>query len=124
MKISKLNDDFFLDFISQKLGVDVRLYKHDLHIVRTEISIKIKFYLGGEIDDERKFSFKDEKCFFMSNLHNQPKEDISYEWVSYMLENADEFSETERKEIVDAYNRNIEKDISEYVSQKRETMIV
>ena len=124
MKINKLNDDFFLDFISQKLELNVRLYKHDLQITRTESAIKVKFYMGGESEDERRFAFKDEKCIFTSNLHNQPPQDISYEWVTYVLEYADELTEPERKEIVEAYNRNIELDINRYVSQKREAMIV
>jgi len=124
MKINKLNDDFFLGFISQKLGVDVMLYKHDLQLVRTEKAVKVKFYLGGEIDDERKFAFKDEKCVFVSNLHNQPAQDISYEWVLYVLENAFELSEEERKELVDEYNKSIEAEIDDYVSRKREFLIV
>jgi len=125
MKINKLDNDFFCDFASYILGVDVKLYKTDLEIKRNENNIKLRVYLGGEMEDGRKFVFKDDKCVFKnSSLFNDGVRDISYEWVKYILEYADEFSEEDRMEIVDEYNENIENEIKDYALRKRESLIV
>ena len=54
MKINNLSDDVFFDFASGIVGVDVELYKSDLQMSKTEKGVKLKFYLGGEVEDERK----------------------------------------------------------------------
>ena len=64
MKINKLNNKFFVDFASYMLDVDVSLYESDLEIKRNENNIKLRVYLGGEMEDGRKFVFKDDKCIF------------------------------------------------------------
>ena len=125
MKINKLNNKFFVNFASYMLNVDVSLYESDLEIKRNENNIKLRVYLGGEMEDGRKFVFKDDKCIFKNAaLLSETVRDVSYEWVNYLLENADELSEEDRKEIVDDYNENIENEIKDYTLRKREALIV
>ncbi len=125
MKINKLNDEFFFEFASYILGVDVKFYKHDSKIKRDENCIKFKFYLGGEMEDGRKFLFKDDKCVFKSSeAIYAESQDLSYQWVQFLLANAVELTEQDRLEIVDSYNNNIEKEIRDYTSKKREALIV
>ena len=125
MKINKLSDEFFFDFASCMLGIDITLYKHDLEIKRNENSVKLKFFLGGEMEDGRKFLFKDDKCVFKnaSAVYGE-SQDISFQWVQFIMENAEDLTEGEVKEIVDSYNNNIENEINDFASRKRETLIV
>ena len=123
MKINKLNNQTFYDFASVVLGVNVELYKEVLQITRTENSVKLKLYLGGEIEDVRKFLFQDTKCIFANNAHGESKKDISYNWLMYLLEYVDELSEEDKQAIVDEYNLSLEKDIESYSSKKRQQLI-
>ena len=124
MKINKLNNKFFCDFASKILGIDVCLYKEDMQIIRTEKSVKMKIYLGGESEDERSFFFKDDKCVFIDYSIKAQSNDLSFDWVSYVLENVDELTNEEKMEIMNQYNANIEEEIENYASQTRESLIV
>lgn len=124
MKINKLNNEFFYDFASWVLGVDVELYKHDLILERANDKIKLKVFLGGEMEDGRKLLFKDEKCVFKHcGCFNCESKDISVQWIKYLLEYADELTDEDKQEIVDKYNENIEKDINNYASKRRQSLI-
>ena len=124
MIINKLNDNFFFDFASSVLGENVSLYKQDLHIERNEDKVKLEVFLGGEMEDGRKLLFKDFKCVFKHcGCLNQNSTDLSYEWVSYLLDYADELTDEDKQELVDKYNENIEKDINNYASQRRQSLI-
>lgn len=123
MKITKLNDEFFYDFASEALGLDVGLYRHDLELLRSDKVIKLKLYLGGESEDCRKFLFRDEKCVFRNCSHNQQDRDISYDWVKYVVKYANELSNADKQEIVNKYNNNIEHDIKQYAEQRRGSLI-
>ena len=125
MKINKLNDNFFFNFASEILGVDVLTYGSDIEIKRNENNVKLMVLWGGEMEDERKFIFKDDKCIF-KNLayHADSARDISYEWVQYILDNAEGLTNEEIREIVDDYNENIENEIKDYTVRRREALIV
>ncbi len=123
MKINKLNDSVFCDFASAVIGDDVTLYNHDLQIKRDEIGVKIRVFLGGEMDDYRKVLFQDGRCMYANAALNNGIQDLSYKWVQYILENVNELTEEEKQEIVDIYNGNIEKDIEKYAQAKREYLI-
>ena len=123
MIIDKLNKNVFYNFVSEKLGIDVINYEYDMHMQRNENSIQLKLYLGGEMEDERDFLFKDSRCIFRSlNLHLN-SQDLSYDWVNFLVANADELTEEEKQIIVNKYNRYIEKDIANYANQKRQLLI-
>ena len=123
MKISKLNDGFFYNFVSEVLGFEVSLYRHDLELFKTDKVVKLKLFLGGESDDCRKFLFRDERCVFKNCSHNEQDRDISYDWVRYVVKYANELSNEEKQEIVNKYNNNIEHDIKQYAEQRRGSMI-
>ena len=123
MRINKLNEDIFYDFASELIGVDVRLYQSDLQMKRSEKGVKIRLFLGGEIEDQRKILFQDTKCFYKNYALRQDAQDISYDWVQYLIECAGELTEDEKDEIIDEYNANIEKEIENYTTQKRQNMI-
>lgn len=123
MIVNKLNNSTFYDFASEIMGHDITLYKESLTVVKSEKGVKIKLYLGGEREDERKFFFQDIKCFYFNYASQDKEQDISYDWVNYVLNNADELTDDEKDELVDAYNNNIEEEIENYASQKRQNAI-
>jgi len=123
MKINKLNDQTFYDFASDVIGVDILLYKEVMQMKRTEKGVKLKVYLGGENEDQRKFYFTDTKCIFVNNALDVSEHNLSYDWIQYILDCADELSEEDKQEIVDEYNTNLEQDITNYATQKREQLI-
>ena len=123
MKISKLDNEFFFDFMLEKFGVDARLFKDDTQVRRKEDKIVISVYLGGESEDERKFSFKDNECLFKNCAQWDRVQNVSREWVMYLLDNADVFTQGEMYEIVESYNQNIENDIAAFVQQRKSSII-
>ena len=123
MKINTLNDSVFCDFASAVIGDDVLLYNHDLEITRCEKGVKVKVFLGGEMDDYRKVLFQDGRCMYANAASNDGVQDLSYEWVRYLLENVDQLTEEDKQVIVDVYNKNIEKDIEKYAQAKRQYLI-
>lgn len=123
MKIEKLNDNMFYNFASQMIGVDVRLYKDDLFMKKSERGVKVTVFLGGEQDDKRKIFFQDTKCVFVNYSLTRSERDVSYNWVNYVLDNAEELTDDEKDEIVDEYNTNLEKEIESYASRKRQSLI-
>jgi len=123
MIIDKLNDSKFYGFASQMLGINILLYRDVLELKRSEKGVKIKMYLGGEKEDERKFYFQDSKCVFVNNSLANAKQDVTYDWLAYILECAEELSSQEKQVLVDNYNNNLEEEIRNYASQKREQLI-
>jgi len=123
MKINKLNNNKFYEFASNMMGVDVTLYKDVLELQKVEKGVKLKLYLGGEREDERCLYFKDTKCVYVNNAISSAKQDVSYEWIMYVLENAEELTDEEKAMIVEDYNNNLENEIKNYASQKREQLI-
>ena len=123
MKINKLNNDVFYKFASKQLGVDVELYLHDLTIKRTDRGVKMCVYLGGEIEDGYKFDFRDTMCAYTNLGFKAVIQDVSREWVKHVLVYAEELSDAEKEGIVEEYNKNIEKDIQNYVINKRQGLI-
>ncbi|MBO5954575.1 MAG: hypothetical protein J6Q13_01245 [Clostridia bacterium] len=123
MRINKLNDNMFYNFASKMIGVDVRLYKDYIQMKRTDKGVKIKMYVGGELEDQRKILFQDTKCLFKNYALRQDAQDVSYDWVQFVLEYADELTEDEKEEIVDEYNQNLENEIENYASKKRQNLI-
>ena len=123
MKINKLNDSTFYNFASKLIGTDVRLYQESLELKRTGKGVKLKMYLGGESEDQRKCFFQDFKCVFVNYLHGDTKQDVSYDWICFILENADELSAEDKQSIVDAYNEHIEQEINNFATQRREQLI-
>ena len=125
MIINKLNDNFFFDFASCILGEDVSLYKQDLFIERNEDKVKLKVFLGGEMEDGRTFQFKDNKCVFKHcGCLNQNATNLSYEWVSYLLECSEDLNDLEKQQIVEAYNKEIQKNIHDYALKQQEKLII
>lgn len=123
MKVNKLDNEIFYDFASQLIGIDVKLFKHDLELKRTEQGLKLKVYLGGEREDLRECFFQDCRCVYKNYVHGSTKQDVSYDWVCFVIANADELTAKEKKELVDAYNANLEDEIQHYAKQKREHLI-
>ena len=123
MKINKLNNNKFYEFASGMIGIDVTLYKDVLVMQKVEKGVKLKVYLGGEKEDERCFYFKDTKCYYVNNAISAAKQDVSYAWIVYVLENAEELTDEEKESIVEEYNNNLENEIKNYTSQKREQLI-
>lgn len=123
MKINKLDDEVFFDFASGVIGVNVELYKADLQMTRSDKGVKLKLYLGGEKEDERKLLFQDAKCVYVNQAHGESKKDVTYCWVNYLLHEVDELSDGDKQEIVNSYNNNLENEIKNYTSEKREQLI-
>ena len=123
MRINKLSDKVFYDFASAVIGINVELYREVLQMSKTDKGVKLKLYLGGEKEDERKFLFQDTRCVYVNNAQGEPKKDISYNWIMYLLQYVDELEERDKVAIVDEYNNNLEKEINNYASQKREQLI-
>ena len=123
MKLNKLNDEVFYDFASQTIGVNVRLYKDVLTLIKTEKGVKLTIFLGGEQEDKRKVFFQDSKCIFVNYSHSRSEKDVSYNWVNYLLDNVNDLTDDEKDAIVDEYNSNLEKEIESYASQKRQNLI-
>jgi exonuclease III len=123
MRINKLSDKVFYDFASAVIGINVELYRGVLQMSKTDKGVKLKLNLGGEKEDERKFLFQDTRCVYVNNAQGEPKKDISYNWIMYLLQYVDELEERDKVAIVDEYNNNLEKEINNYASQKREQLI-
>ena len=123
MRIDKLNDDIFYDFASEVIGANIRLYQSDFQMIRSEKGVKIRVFLGGENEDQRRFYFQDSKCVFINYSHGTQEKDLSYDWILYMLECADELTEEDKDEIIDEYNTNLEKEIENYANKKRQHLI-
>lgn len=122
MKIKELNENVFYDFVSRQINANVKFFKEDLKLKRTDSEVKIKFYVGGESADERRFVFTDDTCMYYNAAFNQVT-DKSREWVTYL---ADEVCETEEyaNYFIDKYNEKIERRISDYSKEQASLKIV
>ena len=121
MKVNEFDKKVFLNFASKKIGLDAGLFQHDMKFVQTENGSKLKFYIGGESADLRKFMFTDSSCVYFNGLYDH-NVDVSREWILYL---ADEVctNEDEANYFIDQYNEALEAKIQEYAEDKRSLRI-
>ena len=116
MKIEELDNEVFYNFATMQSGEDVSLYKADLVFEKTDSFVKLRFYIGGESDDERKFIFTDDTCKF-HNGHTQTTIDLSRDWIEYLAYDIYECDE-EANYFVSKYNSKIDSQIKLYAQQQ------
>lgn len=121
MKIYQLNENVFFDFASRKLGVNVRVFKNDMRFDLSEKGANLKFYIGGESLDLRKFIFTDDSCLYFQGTYNESV-DLSRDWIIYLSEEVCS-SENDAKYFADKYNEKLEAQIKEYSKEKRNLKI-